>query len=97
MAKIHNQLTIKIDKNTQWGSYQELVEACASLNGAALKLFIYFTSMEPGVEFNFFPKSFCDLFNVSLSSEKNALQELIIHGYLRRIESDYLIFCSNKN
>lgn len=97
MVKMHNQLTIKITEDTRWGSYQELVEACASLNGAALKLFIYFTSMEPGVEFNFFPKNFCELFNVSLSSEKNALRELIIQGYLKRIESDYLIFRSNKN
>lgn len=97
MAKIHNQLTIKIKEDSHWGNYLEIVDACSVLNGAALKLYLYFTSMSPGEELDFFPKTFCDLFNVSPSSEKNALQELILNGYLHRVADDYLIFTSNKN
>lgn len=97
MAKIHNQLTIKIGYNVQWCNYMELVNACKELNGAALKLFIYLCSLEPGKEFDFFPKIFCDSFNVSLSSEKNAFKELLLHGFLIQQTEDYFLFLSNKN
>lgn len=97
MAKRCNQLTIKISEDTTWGHYRELFEACRCLNGAALKLYIYFTSMPPGEEFYFFPKIFCELYNVSMSSEKNALQELIIEGYIKQKETDYLVFSSCKD
>lgn len=97
MAKINNQLTIKIAEDSHWGKYQEIVEACQCLNGAALKLYFYFSGIAPGEEHLFFPKNFCSLFNVSTSSEKNALQELIVNGYLVRVAADYLIFSSHKN
>lgn len=97
MAKRCNQLTIKISEDTAWCYYPDLLEACQNLNGAALKLYIYFSSMAPGDELEFFPKIFCKLYNVSMSSEKNALQELIIQGYVKQKEVDYLIFSSRKN
>ncbi len=53
--------------------------------------------MAPGDELEFFPKIFCELYNVSMSSEKNALQELIIQGYVKQKEIDYLVFSSRKN
>lgn len=97
MARIHNQFIIKISNSTQWCDYQELIEACSSLNGAALKLYIYFCSFMAGEEINFFPKNFCELFNVSLTSEKNAFNELIRENYLKNLGKDLYEFSSIKN
>lgn len=95
--KIKNQFTIRTSENVRWCDYIELVDACRALNGSALKLFIYFSSLGPNQEFNFFPKIFCERYGVSMSSEKNAFSELLQEGYLKQIEPDFYLFTTNKN
>lgn len=97
MNKLGNQFTIQIDYNVDWKNYDAIMEACRNLNGAAFKLFVYLSSFDKGEEFYFFPKLFCDTCNVSLTSEKNAFNELLIKQYLKQIQSDYFLFSFHKN
>ena len=88
----HNQFTIKIDKDYAWLEYDDTIEACQVLNGAALKLYIYFNSYAPQEFFDFSPKSFCEEMNLSPNSEKNAFQELIEHGFLKETSHNFFTF-----
>ena len=78
----YNQFTIIIAPETKWCDYLELTKACSCLNGAALKLFIYFSGFAPYEEIDFSPKTFCEMYSVSISSEKNAFRELLENNYL---------------
>lgn len=93
----HNQFIIIISPNTQWCDYLELVEACGCLNGAALKLYIYLSSFVPGEEIDFSPKMFCEMYNVSASSEKNAFRELLEKNFLKTTKKENIfLFSTNK-
>ena len=93
----HNQFTIIISPETNWCDYLELVDACGCLNGAALKLYIYLSSFKPYDEIDFSPKVFCDIYNVSVSSEKNAFRELLEKKYLKPSNENTFVFSTHKN
>ncbi len=95
--KIKNQFIIKTSKDTQEYNYVNLMDACKTLNGSALKLFIYFNGFGPDQEFDFFPKIFCENYGVSMSAEKNAFGELLQAGYLKQIDTNIFLFSSIKN
>lgn len=93
---MHNQFVIEISEQSQWADYVELVEACNNLNGAALKLYIYFSAHAPGDVFDFYPKIFCDSYGVSMSAEKKAFQELVENKYLIQNSPNFFIFSTHK-
>ena len=72
------------------------MEACRELNGVAFKLYIYLTAFEPDNEINFSPKIFCDIVDVSMSSEKNAFKELLEKNFLVQESPEHYIFYSKK-
>ena len=88
----YNQFMIKIDKDYAWLEYNDTVEACRCLNGAALKLYIYFNSFSPHEYINFSPKDFCEEMQLSPNSEKNAFRELIKYDFLKEESKNFFIF-----
>lgn len=94
--KRNNQFTIKINKEYKWLQYEDTVEACRILNGAALKLYIYLCSRANNEELLFSPKAFCKEMNLSPNSEKNAFAELLKNGYLINSDVDYYTFHAAK-
>ena len=94
--KYCNQFIIKINKEVKWGDYVQIMEACRELNGVAFKLYIYLTAFEPDNEINFSPKNFCDIVNVSMSSEKNAFKELLEKNFLAQESPEHYIFYSKR-
>ena len=100
MNKIPYNRTVTIIKQQNdgnWISYDDLIKACQLLNGAALKLFIYFTSYESGHVLKISPQYICPQIGISLNSERNAFVELQLKGYLTEEEKGYYIFNPTKN
>ena len=92
MAKLGNQFIIIIDENKSF-TYTDIINAAKKLNNCAFKLYLYFYFFRAGEAIQFFPTLFCDDFNVSMSSEKRAFQELVKNSYLKQINDDtYMIF-----
>ena len=96
MSTLGNQFIIKIDYDNEWCEYENLMEACRYLNGAALKLYLYLSAYGAGEEIVFFPSNFHALTGVSLSAEKKAFAELITNHYLVEKEKNYFLFSSIK-
>lgn len=96
MAKYCNQYTIIIANTCEWCDCEELFEACSELNGAALKLYLYFSAHGAGATIDFSPSNFCKMMNVSLGAEKNAFLELINKNFLKKTSEDTFLF-STKN
>ena len=91
-----NQFTIYFDKENHWCNGKELQVALSSLNGVALKLYIYFSAHSPNTFLDFFPVMFCEYANVSMTAEKNAFKELQENGYLTEVEPSCYIFTTSK-
>lgn len=66
------------------------------LNGNALKMYIFFCSLNAGERYELSPSFFCEETNMSLTGEKNAINELQLKGYLKEIETDVLEFYPTK-
>lgn len=94
--KYCNQFIIKINKEVKWCDHIQIMEACRALNGVAFKLYVYLTAFEPDSEINFSPKNFCDIADVSMSSEKNAFKELLEEKFLVQESPEHYVFCSKR-
>lgn len=92
-----NQRTLYNKKNYINLDMCDTIDACADLNGAALKLYIYLCGKDNYEEYLYSPSFFCMQCGVSKTSEKNAFYELMTKGYITKNENDVYIFTPNKN
>lgn len=97
MSRYPNQYTVRINKDYDWIDYEDLMRACRDLNGAALKLFLYLVTCDPGEEIIISPIHIKEITGISLNSEKNAFKELQLKGYLKEKFSCFFIFNPTKN
>lgn len=91
MTKLGNQFIIIISENKSF-TYTDITLAAKKLNNCAFKLYLYFNFFRAGEIVQFFPSLFCNDFNVSMSSEKRAFQELVENSYLKYIDDDTYMF-----
>ena len=77
-------------------SWKDLIIAANSLSPAAFKLFLYLSKNQDGYKNYFSPTDFLNSFNMTERSYRNAKQELIEKGYLRK-EEDVTIFSTKKD
>lgn len=101
MAYYANQKTVVIQReavDSKGGKqflmvYSEnLAEAARNLNGAALKLYLYFLSNTDGYHKDFSPQHFCNIYGCSRSSAARAFDELVEQNYIIQEGSKYYFY-----
>lgn len=73
----------------KWSDY---TAAANELSPSAMKLFMYLAKNQDGYEFWFSSKDYCQTFNVSDKTYRNARNELIDKGYLKEGEKNHVYF-----
>ena len=73
MSQFNNQMTVKIRKDYSWVEYNDTMQACRNLNGAAFKIYIYFSSYCNGDTVDFSPRQVSNELGINTKKEKNIL------------------------
>lgn len=85
--------TITFEKDEQpWLEYVYIKEASKNLNGAAFKLYIYFSSFSNETEIIFSPSRYVKDFGGGLTSARRAFEELVEQKYLTLIKNNTFLF-----
>ena len=85
--------TIMFEENEQpWLEYIYVKEASKVLNGAAFKLYIYFSSFSNESEIVFSPSKYIKEFGGGLTSARRAFEELVEKKYLTLINNNTFLF-----
>ena len=92
MPQYNNQMTVKINKGYSWLDYEDVRTACQKLNGAALKLYIYFCSYEDGDEVFFSPQQVGREVGLGVSSVRNAFNELARENFIMLVSDHVYVF-----
>ena len=95
--KIHNYIINCQQSNNDapWLEYIYIKDAANNLNGAAFKLFIYFSSLM-SEEIIFSPSNYAQEFGGGITSARRAFGELIEAGYLVEQEDNRFIFIRDR-
>lgn len=92
MSQFNNQMTVKIRKDYSWVEYNDTMQACRNLNGAAFKIYIYFSSYCNGDTVDFSPRQVSNELGININTARNAFNELITKKYLNEIMPEIYIF-----
>lgn len=92
MSQFKNQFSVQINKTYPIIDYQLITNACRTLNGNALKIYIYFCSYMSGEIINFSPREISNELNISLNGTRKGFFELINNHYLQSINNDLFLF-----
>lgn len=85
MAQFNNQSTVNINKTYAWLDFEDTLNACRTLNGAAFKVYVYFSSFVGGEVIDFSPQAVGEELGIGISTARNAFNELAREGYLEKI------------
>jgi hypothetical protein len=101
MESYANQKRYHIEKQIKDGDifimvkWEDYTAAANELSPSALKLYMYLAKNQDGYQFWFSPKDYCDIFNLSDKTYRNAKNELMEKGYLKEESNNQVYFSAS--
>lgn len=98
MISYPNQKKYHINKKIKEGDifimlkWEDYTAAARELSPSALNLFMYLAKNQDKYEFWFSSKDYCETFNVTDKTFRNARKELLTKGYLKEGDNNHIYF-----